>query len=345
MLLSVDMGGVTKQLDIVRALARELKSEISRRQELKETAKKLWDFLSSWEVLGVKYNKIADSYDPEDAKDSLVNQIVDFALAGYGGFDGILVLIDEADAPPLEALFGEFLKSVTERLNRQGCENVIFGLAGLTSTIAKLRASHESAPRLFSILHLEPLSDSERIQAIEIGLKVANERNERKTEISLGALEKVADLSEGYPHFIQQFSYSAFEADSDNIIDEKDVSSGAYGENGAIHQLGRKYFSEAYFGKINSEDYRLLLNVMAEHGDDWVTRRQMIFESKLKEHTVNNALTALKQKGIILVDEGRQGYYRLPTRSFAAWINALKAASAKDSPTSPQLPLASPSGS
>lgn len=187
------------------------------------------------------------------------------------------------------------------------------------------------------------MSDIERTQAINIGIKIANDRNERVTEISLSAMEKIADLSEGYPHFLQQFSYSAFEADSEYLIDENDVLNGAYGENGAIHQLGRKYFSEAYFGKINSEDYRLLLNVMADHCDDWVTRRQLIFESKLKEHTVNNALAALKQKSIILVDEGRQGYYRLPTRSFAAWINALKAASTERA-SSPQLPLASVGG-
>ena len=333
LLLSVDMGGVVRQLDIVRAIARELKSSIARTQDLKERAKNLWDFLSAWEVLGVRYHKEAEGWDPEDAKDTLVDQLVAFAQAGYGGFDGVLVVIDEADAPPLEASFGEFLKSITERLNRHGCENIIFGLAGLTSTITKLRASHESSPRIFSILHLEPLSNDERYQAINIGIKIANERNVDKTLISGGAMEMVSELSEGYPHFIQQFSYSAFEADKDFQVDADDVRQGAYGENGAIHQLGRKYFAEAYFGKINSEDYRKLLDVMAEHGDNWVTRRQLIFESRLKEHTVNNALAALKAKSIILVDEGRQGHYRLPTRSFAAWINAVKAAARKNAPS------------
>jgi hypothetical protein len=342
LLLSVDMAGVATQLDIVRAIARELRSALSKNQELKEKAKKVFDFLTNWEVLGVRYHKEAERVDPEDAKDNLVDQLADVALNQSAEFDGILVVIDEADAPPVEADFGEFLKSVTERLTRRGCENVIFGLAGLPSTIAKLRASHESAPRIFTILHLEPLEESECKRAINIGMEVANQKNDQSTAITDDALAMLADLSEGYPHFIQQFAYSAFEVDLDFKIDVDDVVSGAYGENGAIHQLGRKYFSEAYFSKINSDDYRKLLNVMADHGDAWVTRRQLIHESKLKETTINNALTALKQKAIIIVDESRQGYYRLPTRSFAAWINALKSAAAKQSATrSPHLPQAS----
>jgi len=342
LLLSVDMGGVVTQLDIVRAVARELRNALSKNPDLRERAKQVLDFLTNWEILGVRYHKTADKVDPEDAKENLVDQLADLALNQSAAFDGILVVIDEADAPPVEAGFGEFLKSVTERLTRRGCENVIFGLAGLPSTISKLRASHESAPRIFTILHLEPLDNTECIRAINMGMRIANEKNEHSTSITADALDMLADLSEGYPHFIQQFSYSAFEADDDFAIQVDDVISGAYGENGAIHQLGRKYFSEAYFSKINSDDYRTLLNVMAEHGDEWVTRRQLIHESKLKETTINNALAALKQKAIILSDESRQGFYRLPTRSFAAWINALKsAASKRQAGQTPQLPLPS----
>jgi len=342
LLLSIDMGGVTAQLDIVRAIARELKSALARIQDLKENAKKVIDFMANWEVMGVRYHKERDTIDPEDAKDALVDQIVRVAQDDSLGFEGVLIVIDEADAPPIEAGFGEFLKSVTERLTRRDCENVLFGLAGLPSTIGKLRASHESAPRIFTILHLEPLEAVECISAINIGMRVANDKNERSTSLTDEALTLLADLSEGYPHFIQQFSYSAFEADDNSVIDEADVLNGAYGENGAIHQLGRKYFSEAYFSKINSDDYRKLLDVMADHGDDWVNRRQLIFESKLKEGTVNNALAALKQKTIIIADESRQGFYRLPTRSFAAWINALKSATERRAlGHTPQLPLGS----
>jgi Fe2+ or Zn2+ uptake regulation protein len=102
---------------------------------------------------------------------------------------------------------------------------------------------------------------------------------------------------------------------------------GAYSENGALSQLGNKYFSEMYHSKIASDQYRAVLDTMASnHGDKWVSRKTIIEESRLSNTTVTNALTALKARGIILSDESRKnrGFYRLPTRSFAAWINALK---------------------
>ena len=64
-----------------------------------------------------------------------------------------------------------------------------------------------------------------------------------KTTISDEALNLLAELSEGYPHFVQQFAYSAFEADNDDVIDVIDVLEGSYGESGAIAQLGEKYFA------------------------------------------------------------------------------------------------------
>jgi predicted Rossmann fold nucleotide-binding protein DprA/Smf involved in DNA uptake len=143
----------------------------------------------------------------------------------------------------------------------------------------------------------------------------------------------LADLSEGYPHFVQQFGYSAFEHDSDNLIDLDDVGDSAFKPGGALSQLGDKFFNEMYHARISSEDYRRVLDAMADHGDDWVARKTIIKESGVSEANVDNALSTLKLKEIILQDDTRRGYYRLPTYSFAAWINALKQARAKSDAT------------
>jgi hypothetical protein len=165
----------------------------------------------------------------------------------------------------------------------------------------------------------------EREKVIARGLVLARERNGYETRIEDRAVGMIAHLSEGYPHFVQQFAYSAFEHDTDNNISEEDVSQGAFKENGALDQLGKRYFSELYFDKIASDDYRKVLNAMAEHLDDWVTRKEIITTSNVKESQVNNALAALKDRNIILVSEEKQGLYRLPTKSFAVWIKAVNA--------------------
>jgi hypothetical protein len=142
-------------------------------------------------------------------------------------------------------------------------------------------------------------------------------------------LEFLAELSEGYPHFVQQFAYSAFEHDTDNLIDDDDVADSAFKLGGALSQLGDKFFNEMYHARISSEDYRRVLDAMAEYGDQWVARKTIITESGVSEANVGNALITLKEKEVIIQDETRRGFYRLPTNSFAAWINANKAARAK----------------
>jgi hypothetical protein len=148
--VSVDMGGVASQIDIVRIIARQFKASIGEREALKKSAKAVWDFLSKWEVLGVRYHgdKVTD---PEDARDELTNRMVELLKVPNCEIEGIFIVIDEADRPNEDARLGEFLKLFTERLTRRDCNSVLVGLAGLPTTISKLRASHESSPRLLEV--------------------------------------------------------------------------------------------------------------------------------------------------------------------------------------------------
>ena len=102
-----------------------------------------------------------------------------------------------------------------------------------------------------------------------------------------------------------------------------DVTGGAARENGAIDQLGTKFFSEMYYSKIWSDDYRKVLDFMARHGDSWISRKEIVGSCGVLESNVNNALAALKKRKIILSDEARKGFYRLPTKSFATWISVV----------------------
>jgi len=334
--ISIDLGGCLSDIDILRALARGAKRAFADLDVLTEKGKKLFDWLTNWEVLGVKFGKNPEDYDFQNLTDDLVYQIglvlkdVDF------DHDGLLILIDEADQPPDAANLGMFVKLFTERLTKQGSNNVALGLAGLPVVLTRLKNSHESTPRLFHTMLLEPLENDERKRVLEIGLENAQERNHNETKVTPNAANLIASLSEGYPHFVQQFAYSSFEADKDDMIDTSDVEEGAFAENGAIHQLGRKYFDEMYYGRIGSDDYRKVLNTMADFGDAWITRKQLIKDSKLKDGTVSNAINALKARDIIVVDDAKQGRYRLPSKSFAAWINAIKTVGARTQ-TDPSL--------
>ncbi|MFD1704804.1 hypothetical protein ACFSCV_17495 [Methylopila henanensis] len=257
------------------------------------------------------------------------DKLKNICLKSGDSIDGILILIDEADRPSADAGLGELLKLLSERLARCDCNQVLIGLAALPTIMAKLRDSHESSPRLFHTMLLEPLEQGEREKVVELGLMLATHKNKFVTNITVDAKAFIAELSEGYPHFIQQFAYSAFEVDEDNEIDEDDVARGAFEDGGALSQLGDKFFNEMYHARISSSEYRRVLDAMAEHGDSWISRAKIKKESGVGETNINNALQALKTRQVIMSDETRRGFYRLPTNSFAAWINATKAARAK----------------
>lgn len=319
--VSTDLSGVECKADVIEVILRELRSALNSIDALRNKAKKAWDFLSRWEALGVSYNAPVTDASTDSALDDLVSVLND--IASTRGCDGVAVLMDEADSPPASADLGSLLKIITERLARRECRKVNFTIAGQLSIVDKLRESHESSLRIFTMLDLQPLTNLEQREVVLRGMRLANEKNLQTTNIEDRAVERLAELSEGYPHFIQQYSYSAFEADVDDLITVKDVEEGAYSENGAIWSIGKKYFDSLYFSKISSDQYRKVLRFMVSFGDSWVSRKQILDSSEVDETTANNALQALKQREIIVSDSSRRGYYKLPTQSFAVWISTV----------------------
>jgi hypothetical protein len=286
-------------------------------------AREVWDFLSNWEILGVRYHKQDEALvQPYEVLNELVSRFAQVIARTKDTFDGILILIDEADRPGVKASLGELIKLLTEKLTKRGCDRLVIGMTGQPGLIEKLKASHESSSRIFTTLSLKPLHEDENKAVVESGLNAANQINPDLTSITPEALKMIAQLSEGYPHFLQEFAYKAFEADNDWVISELDVRDGAFGQNGAMNQLGHKYFNDLYFVQIGSDEYRRVLQAMAHYSDDWVDRDKIRAGITIKDTTLNNALQALKNRGIIIPNPTVKGEFRLPTKSFAAWIKA-----------------------
>jgi Cdc6-like AAA superfamily ATPase len=310
--------------EIVSKIARELQRELDGSQTLQKSLKDIWKFVTNWEVMGVKYKR--ESTPTEAMVEELADKLAAIGMKIAEEKKGIFIFIDEADKPPSEAGLGEFVKIITERLTRRGVVNVGIGIVGISSVIKKMRDNHESSIRILTPIPLEPLLLEERKDVVRRGLEEAASKNGFRTAITDEALQMIATVSEGYPYFIQQYAYSAFDHDSDDNIDADDVRNALTKENGALDLLGRHYFENMYTDEIRSDDYRKVLQVIARHSPAWATKKQIITESRLKPHTINNALAALKKRNCIVPRKGHLGQYSLPSRSFAAWILAFKIA-------------------
>jgi AAA ATPase-like protein len=322
--LDIELDPNCTYTQIIRQLALELRKRLEPYDSVKDKLRAVWEVVKNIEAAGVRYTTTEHVREDFELLEDLVSALSAATTTLGDSIDGILILIDEADKAPTGARLGAFLKLFTERLTKRGCDSVCVGLAGVTGIVQQLRASHESAPRVFTTFSLKTLEPAERRSVVERGLTISNQKNSTPTTITDGALEAIANLSEGYPHFVQQFAYSAFEEDKDNSIDEADVSGGATRENGALDQLGEKYFQEMFFERINSNEYRAVLKAMAQSADPdgWCSKERIRQLTGLKETTLGNAIYTLKDREIILPKPGEKGVYRLPTQSFGAWIRA-----------------------
>ncbi len=327
--VNLELTPANSYVDIIKKLGSELQREVMSYNGSKELLSTAWNFLKNWEVAGVKYNAPSESLNPEELLDDLTHTISKILEEFGNEISGIIVLIDEADKPSDSAKLGELLKILTERLTKKGADRVCFGLSGLPDIVRKLKSSHESSPRIFETFTLQCLSQEERKDVVRSGLKRAEAENGFAVTITPEAETWIGWWSEGFPHFIQQFAHSAFDTDSDNIIDEKDVNRGAFRENGAFQQLGVKYFEEMYFDKINSDEYREVLKAMSqidiEIKGNWISKQQVkdkLEKNKIemKQTTFNNAIRTLCQRKIIVPKSGSKGMYRFPTTSFGVWI-------------------------
>jgi hypothetical protein len=329
LVIDTDIDQNTTQLALIRKLEFGLTRKLGRTEPARKFLSDVWHFLQRVEVGGTKLN-------PREAQplDDIIFDQFTYAFAETAErvtsqkeastfnatFDGILILIDEADRASPALQLGSFLKLFTERLQRSGCEKVMVGLAGLPTLRNILLASHESSLRIFDEIQLDRLSESESNRVIDNCLEKANSENSTLTTITKEGREYLLLYSEGYPHFIQQFGYSAFESDTDNEIDKKDVADGAFGKHGALELIGDRYYRDSFYNKIQKESYRQVLRIMALKLNSWITKQGIREKFKSGETALDNALKALRERHIILAKEGERGVYRLQHTGFALWI-------------------------
>jgi len=321
-----DISSSTSQIDLVKKIELGLREKLHQDKDVAEICKEIGDFITRFESDIIRYNKkdnlTSDEVYLEEYSYKLA-RLVEKLCGGSGKkgkYDGLLLLIDEADNSTKELKLGSFFKLFLERLQRQNCEKIIIGLAGLPDLLSILKESHPSSPRLFEPIKLNRLSTEEVNRVVDGCLEDAKKKNDHEISITKGALNWLVRFSEGFPHFIQQYGYSAFAYDKDWIIDEKDVTRSAMESGGAMEIIGDHYYKDAFYNQIRGENCREVLRIMADDLDGWVSRKKILQQYKGKPATLDSALRILRERKIIIPKLGSRGMYRLEHKGFALWI-------------------------
>lgn len=327
LVIEIDITKETTLYTIIRKIELALKRKLAKSEPTRRLFSEIWDFLGKIEVAGTKVNTSKDSDKEllfEEFSYSFADTLKRITTKNDDKFgsthDGILLIIDEADNATKDLDLGTFLKLLMERLQKEGVQQLMVGVSGLPKTKEILIESHPSSIRIFEELNLDRLSDDDVKYIIQRVLNHSTELNGKKTEIEQLAEHNLVRLSEGFPHFIHQYGYCAFELSNGILITDNDIQQGAFGNNGAIEKIGDKYYRDDFYNKIKVDSYRQVLIIMAEKLDDWVTKKHIKTKFKGQSATLDNAISALRSRGIILSKEGTQGTYRLQDKGFAWWI-------------------------
>ncbi|MDD5158174.1 ATP-binding protein [Sulfurimonas sp.] len=310
----------------IRLIEKKIMREIGKLEKVRKFLADTWSF--------VQRIKIMDSGISESQREQEIDILIDdfaYSLAETCNRitkpekdeekrDGIIFIIDEADNASESLRIGYFFKTVTELLQQNGCNNIMFIVVGLPEVVEKLSSSHESSVRIFTSLKINELNMIDREYVINKGIEEGNKINDEKTSITKEAISHISKLSEGYPHFIQQFAFSAFDYNSDGEINDEDVLEAAIREGGAIDAIGNKYYANSFHDKIKSDEYRQVLSIMAEEMNSWIKKAEIRKKFIGDDSTLSNALQALTSRKIILRNSSRMGEYRLQQRGFALWI-------------------------
>lgn len=319
------------RLGFVYKVKSALERHFNKEEKMISLFKKSWRFLQRLEISGTKISASPSSEEQliEDFAYSLVDtwkHISSPSLLAEAGLlskkEGIILLIDEVDNASPELDLGTFLKNLSEALQVEGCNNILFILSGLPRVRDVLRDSHPSSLRLFEELELLPLTSDDIKSVYMRGLKIVNQKAPIKYSYDEKALEQMINISEGYPHFIQQIGFSTFDLNTKDIISIETALSAIYGKNGAIDLIGDRYYRDMYYNKIKDDSYREILNIMADNPGNITSRQQLLTQFKGTPQSLDNGLRALKTRNIILPIQGKVGQYRFQWLGFSVWIKA-----------------------
>lgn len=295
-----------------------------------------------WE-LDLKLFKVGGSAGPAvvpQIVDQLVDRIVAVMKSVKKGpeINGLILFVDEVDRvtriPPhlssaedVATGFGSFFKVLSEKLVTRDLKRVGLCVCGVEGFLQELRDEHPSVERVFRDVPI-PLLRPEQSAAI-----ITQALNTTTTTISRSALERIIQLSGGYPEPIHLIGSEAFKADTDNEIDDIDLDLAI---DRVVRSIRRNYLKDLV-ARAGAGRHQEILTVMASLDGPVRAVSDVGDAMNLQPYQFGSNITRLTRAGVITrVSKGR---YRFTEPLLEVYIQrvGLGQASAEDADTESEL--------
>lgn len=250
---------------------------------------------------------------------TLLERLLEEAKGSYRGF---MVILDETEYISSLPGIASFIKTLLEELYGDGYRNIMFLLTATPEGIERFTSDHASFPRLFRYVDLDLMDKGETLELIKKALWAG----EPVVSIDDSAIEFIHHYSGGFPGVAQELGYAIWEANTDDVIDERDCLEGTAGVpgkvKGAMDTLYDKHFKKVLTPELLSYEYWAILGVIATSRDAMVTFDTL--KEKLRSipsKRLAGYLGNLVKKGVIRRTQvGRKSGYEIASQMLKIWL-------------------------
>jgi len=227
--------------------------------------------------------------------------------------DGLFIALDDINGLANSSDFANWYKSFVDEVAINFNNFPVFiMLIGLPDKRDALFNHQESLTRVFNIIEIDSLSDTE---VEEFYNKAFNSVN---VEIDEEAMEFIKTFSGGLPAVMHEIGDAIFYVNQDDIIDVDDALKGVLE---AANRIGTKYLEPKVYSTISSNLYQSILRKIGKSMIPVFTRKEMVKELNEKEKKVfDNFISKLKQLGIIQTTTGTKGVYSFVNPIYPVYI-------------------------
>lgn len=230
--------------------------------KVKKAFKILKSFVSSVKVnvkiqeidLGIGIEPERGTADSGDLESDLAQVFIAVGEAAKDRHTAVAIIIDE-----LQYLSEQELSSLImaiHKISQKSLPVVLIG-AGLPQLVGKAGKAKSYAERLFDYPELGPLKSEDAKLALQVP---AQKESASFTE---EALNEIIHVTEGYPYFLQEWGYQAWNLAKESLID---ISVAKHATTAAIHRLDQNFF-RVRFDRLTPRE-KEYLRALAELGPD-----------------------------------------------------------------------------
>ncbi len=212
-----------------------------------------------------------------------------------------------SDNGPTKVL--SILQNALVELNHKGM-NIMFVATGAHDIFSQIQDHLDSAVRIFEPYELKPLSKDELRDAIIIPAQYEG------VEVTGEVVERIYDISDGIPYYMQVIAYNCFAEASESKIGIEEFKKSF---PRSLDLLAQREFRGMYEKSTNEE--RKILGLMAESHEDILSYNE-IKEGLDSKSEPSSWLRNMEKKNTIV--KRSRGKYQLRDRIFKEYLKTMK---------------------